>query len=591
MNINGFFNDLNLTKKDVPYILLLIFLTSIPITLKFTNPHILHGYDVSIYVFNSIKLSGVHTNFNIDPKYLFLTPILSFLTSILIRLGVDYFISWVLIIGLFELVATISFYVFLKNRFNCLLSLAGGIFLIVTSNSLYILLLTLTDIAAIGLTILTLTFFIAGVNKNPKFYILTAITFILSFFTRYATGFILPLMIFYYLSRHDFFIGLDNFISNRKEFKSRMTSYLKSSDFKFLIISLGLTLVLFYLFCRSLISLDSNLGFISQTQNSVTGFNTPQDIYYSTNSYYYITRFKDGLFNKTVRLFGIRFIYIVFSILIIGFMLKFYNLIKNIDFIKEIYNNRYTFKTKYLNVFLIISLFILCALMYLMRHSNTIYVMIFFFIAFTICLSFINRLYINKENYSLTLLMICMFCAYFLFFSLINIKVHRYIITTYPAFIYLFLLSVEEIFTDINYNFIPLKEKYLTKAFRFEFDKNMKSNIERALVLLFILFLVVNSVNAMTNYEFSQRSYDIQDMSDFIIDYDPSYQSKDFITLNNYFRYFELDLDKQIDFINDWESDNITTYNATYIILNDTISDPNYNSIHQVGIFTLYEHV
>ena len=119
----------------------------------------------------------------------------------------------------------------------------------------------------------------------------------------------------------------------------------------------------------------------------------------------------------------------------------------------------------------------------------------------------------------------------------------------------------------------------------------MKSNIERALVLLFILFLVVNSVNAMTNYEFSQRSYDIQDMSDFIIDYDPSYQSKDFITLNNYFRYFELDLDKQIDFINDWESDNITTYNATYIILNDTISDPNYNSIHQVGIFTLYEHV
>ena len=129
------------------------------------------------------------------------------------------------------------------------------------------------------------------------------------------------------------------------------------------------------------------------------------------------------------------------------------------------------------------------------------------------------------------------------------------------------------------------------KPFKFEFGKNMKSNIERALVLIFILFLVVNSVNAMTNYEFSQRSYDIQDMSDFLMDYDPAYQSKDIITLNNYFRYFELDLDKQIDFINDWESDNITTYNATYIILNDTISDPNYNSVHQVGIFTLYEHV
>lgn len=187
--------------------------------------------------------------------------------------------------------------------------------------------------------------------------------------------------------------------------------------------------------------------------------------------------------------------------------------------------------------------------------------------------------------------MICMFCAYFIFFSLINIKVHRYIITTYPAFIYLFILSVEEIFADINYNFIPLKEKYLTKPFRFEFDKDMKSNIERTLVIIFVVFLVVNSAYTISNYEFSQKCYEIKDMSDFIMDYDPSYQSKDIITLNNYYRYFELNLDKQIDFVNDWESDNITTYNATYIILNDTISNPNYYSVHQVGNFTLYEHV
>lgn len=312
----------------------------------------------------------------------------------------DYFFSWVLVTGIFELVASISFYVLLKNRFNCLLSLTGGIFLIATSNTLKMLILSLTDVAAIGLAILTLTFFIAGVNKNPKFYILTAITFILSFFTRYTTGFILPLMIFYYLSRHDFFIALDNLISDRKEFKSHMISYLKSQDFKFLIISLVLTLVLFYLFCRSIISLDSHLGFISQTQNSATGFSDTHDIYFSTNTFYYITRFKDGIFNKTVSLFGIRIIYIVLSILIIGLALKFYNLIKNMDFIKEIYNNSYTFKTRYLNAFLIISLFMLCALMYLMRHSNIIYVMIFFFIASTICLSFINRLNINKEYYS-----------------------------------------------------------------------------------------------------------------------------------------------------------------------------------------------
>lgn len=593
MNINCFFKDMNLNKKDAPYILFLIISTLILITLNCLEHHPLHGYDVSIYVLNSIKLSGVPINFNIDSKFLFLSPTLSFLASLFIKTGADYFFSWVLVIGIFELVASVSFYIFLKNRFNCLLSLTGSIFLIATYNTLKILILSLTDVAAIGLSLLTLTFFIMGVNKNPKYYILTSITFILTFFIRYTTGFILPLMFFYYLSRHDFFITLDNFISDRKEFKSNLIKYLKSPDFKFLLISAALTLLLFYLFSKTLINLDSQLGFISQTKNSVTGFKQNHDIAYSINTFFYISNYKDGLLNKHASLFGIRIINIVFSILIIGLMLKIYNFIKNKEFIKQLYNNRYTFKTRYLDVLLFISLFILFCLMYIMRHNNIICVILFFLIAFTICLSFINRLnIINKENYSLTLLMICMFCVYFIFFSLINIKVNRYIITTYPAFIYLFMLAIEEIFTVINHNFIPLKEKYSTNSFKFEFDKkNIKSNIERTIVFIFILFLLVNSVYTITNYEFSQRPYDINDMSDFIIDYDHSYQSKDIITLNNYYRYFELNLNKEIDFINDWEIDNITAYNSTYIILNETISNPNYYNVHQEGNFILYKHV
>ena len=63
------------------------------------------------------------------------------------------------------------------------------------------------------------------------------------------------------------------------------------------------------------------------------------------------------------------------------------------------------------------------------------------------------------------------------------------------------------------------------------------------------------------------------------------------ITLNHYYRYFELNLDKQVDFIPDKEVSNITDSDATYIILNDNLSNPNYHLIHQEGDFTLYQHV
>ena len=592
MSINDFFKDMNLSKEDVPYILFLTITTSILIILACFNPNkILHGYDVSIYVFNSIKLSGASLNFYIDPRYLFLSPVLSLPAALLIKMGIDYFLSWALVIGLFHLIAAFSFYIFLKNRFNCLLSLTGAVFLIATTNALNILILSLTDVAAVGLSILTLVFFIAGVNKNPKYYLLASLTFILAIFTRYTAGFTLPLMFFYYLSRHDFFINFDNLISDRREFKNNLIGYLKSSDFKFLLISVAFTILLFYLISKALVSLDSQLGFISQTKSSVTGFKTNHDPYNSADSFFYFLRYKNGLLGKNYSFMGIRIVYLVYSIMIVGLILKVYNLVKNREFIKKIYNDRYAFKTRHLNIVLFASLFVLLGLMYILRHNNTIYVILFFLIAATICLSFLNRLNIDKYNYSLTFLVICMFCVYFIFFSLINIKVHRYIITTYPAFIYLFILALDEIFSVINNKFTPLKDKYLTKAFKFEFDKNTKNNIERGILLLFIIFLLVNSASAINSYEYSPEGHDINDLCDFIINYDPSYQSKDMITLNHYYRYFELNLDKQVDFIPDKEVSNITDSDATYIILNDNLSNPNYHLIHQEGDFTLYQHV
>ena len=119
MSINDFFKDMNLSKEDVPYILFLTITTSILIILACFNPNkILHGYDVSIYVFNSIKLSGASLNFYIDPRYLFLSPVLSLPAALLIKMGIDYFLSWALVIGLFHLIAAFSFYIFVMDYCN-----------------------------------------------------------------------------------------------------------------------------------------------------------------------------------------------------------------------------------------------------------------------------------------------------------------------------------------------------------------------------------------------------------------------------------------------------------------------------------------
>ncbi|WP_407414716.1 hypothetical protein [Methanobrevibacter sp.] len=593
MSYKNFFTDINLKKKDIPYLSLLFIATLILVILASFNPNkVPQGYDLSIYLFNSIKLAHANVNFSISSYSLFLSPTLCFLASLFIRLGFDYFHSWILVIGIFEIIAAFSFYIFLKNRFNCLLSLTGAILLITTTYTLKILMLSLTDMASIALSTLAFVFFIAAVNKNPKYYILSSIIFILALFTRYTSGLVLPLMIFYYFSKHDLFVNLDNLISDRQKFTSDLKNYLKSPEFKYIIISIVLALVSFYLIYKTLANIDAHLGLISQVTNSVSGFqSSTHDSYYSENSLFYILRYPNGIFNKNSSLFGIRFIYVIFSLIFIGFLLKIYNLFKNREFVKEVYCNRYRFKTKFFDGFLLVFLFLLIGLIFLVKKDNVIFTMTFFLVASVICVSFLNRLNINDDNYSLTCLAICSFCIYFLFFSLINIKLHRYIITTYPAFIYLFILALEEIFSVINYNFIPIKDKYLTNdGFKFEFDKNTKSKIESIILILFFLILVLNSVNAINSYEYSQEYCEIVDMSNYLIKYDSDYISKDITSSIKYYKYFELNLDKEINFVKEKEIGNTTKFNSTYIILKKNINIPDYYIVHQEGDFNLYRH-
>lgn len=119
--------------------------------------------------------------------------------------------------------------------------------------------------STIGLTIWTLIFFIAAMNKNHKYYLIALPLLVLSFFTRYLTILILPAILFYFFTKHDFLQGLDNLISDRKSLKKSIKNFIKSDELKSIIKGLIISIILIATFLIVISYFVTNLSFFSQS--------------------------------------------------------------------------------------------------------------------------------------------------------------------------------------------------------------------------------------------------------------------------------------------------------------------------------------
>ena len=615
-----FSKDMNINKRDFPYILFLLIFSLLITTqmIIFNNQIGIYCSDVFIYLLNSLNFTGVNINAN---GSMYLSPIICFITSLFFRAGYVNINAIYIVTGIFAIIGILGFYILLKYNFNKILSLIGSILLFSLSLNLLWLANGTLDIPAIGLTIWTMIFFILSVDKDSKYYLIALPLFVLSFFTRYTAVLILPAMIVYFLGKHDIFTGLDNLISDRKALKKQLTGFLKSKELKNILKALIISLILLALFLIIIYSFSNSLNFLSQSSAVNSGFKTRTiDTAYTTNTFFYITNFLNFLFagkitfykniptlyNPTLTSYLVMFITILG--LILGLTTKFknkklrktnlnglsdyksknneietYETSKTKDYktkeikipentVKKVVEKPEDFKTK--NFFLALKLIFIVTLIFSILSFNKISSTI------TILLTTLDIIILSEllkkyeiKNLNYNLMMLTWFVVYLISFTYINIKVNRYILTLMPAFIYFFTLGLYYIEKQLDFNFKIFKRQI---------------NTSQILAIVLIVIFIFSAFNFTSTVTVDDNIKSPQIISEYLKHYDPDYQSKEIGVYNK--RPFSWFLKMNLFGITKENRNYLINSNITYYMANEKVNNlTNYHLIKNEGNLYLYE--
>ena len=563
-------DDLNISRNDFFYLFILT-VFSILITYTLINFNQVLGIycsDVFIYLSNSLVFAG----YDSSVIYLYLSPVICILTAILFKLGVLSEISLYIVTGIFCIFANIGIYVLLKNKFSSLVSLCGAFLFGSFSLSLLWWANGTLDVPAVALSIWTIIFTILAVDKDSKYYMIAIPLFVLAVFTRYTALFLLPLILLHYLSKHDFFTNLDLLIVNRQEFSKKLKSYIKSEEFRNILKSCAIAFVLVVLFSATILAYGSSLSFLTQSSTFASGSKGEViDNAYTTDTLFYLHDFPNFLYSDYVNFDNVIpvlngsnpmsfFLIGLFAIGILLFVYKLINVKK-----KELSKHRH----------LVGILFVaLLAISILCFKINSIITISIILIDLVILFSFFRKIGIDREIYSTDILMLAWVLVYFIFFTFLNIKVNRYIITVFPAFIYFVIYALNEILD-------------LSKKFKFfEFKKQNLLNIIPIILIIFCIFSAFAFTSTVHyNEDFNKNKV----IADYLTEYDSDYMSKDVAVFHQ--RSYNWFLKKYTIPITDDQLDYLESSNITYYISDDNFNLSNYTIIYQKEGLYLYERI
>ena len=570
MLFKNILDDLNISKNDFFYLAILT-VFSILITyslIRFNQALGIYCSDVFIYLSNSLVFAGYESSI----LYLYLSPVICILTAILFRLGFLSELSLYLITGIFCIFANIGIYVLLKNKFSSLLSLCGAFLFGSFSLSLLWWANGTLDVPAVALSIWTIIFTVLAVDKDSKYYMVTIPLFVLAIFTRYTALFLLPLILLYYLTLHDFFINLDLLIRDRQEFSAKLRSYLKSEEFRNILKSFAIAFILVVLFSASILAYGSHLSFLTQSSTFASGSKGEViDNAYTTDTFFYLHDFPNFLFADNVSFDDVIPVlngfnpmsFLLIGLFAIGLLLSAYQLIKA--------KRKEDSKCNYLVWIIFV---VLLAIAILSFRFNSLITITILLVDFVVLLSYFKKAGVDREIYSMNFLMLAWFLVYFIFFTFLNIKVNRYIITVFPAFIYFAIYALNEILD-------------LSKGFKFlEFKKQNLLNLIPIILIAFCIFSAFTFTSTVHyNEDFNRNKV----IADYLTEYDSDYMSKDVGVFkqrpyNWFLRMYTIPVtDEQLDYL---ESSNIT-----YYISDGNFNLSNYTMIyHKEGLY-LYERI
>ena len=583
------FKDFNLDKKDSIFLIVVAIYTLITLSIRI-NTHMvggLHSPDVSIYLMNALSYAKMDYYHIADPANLYYSPLICMLTAVLFKLGIEFKLSILLITALFCFVGPFGLYILLKNKFSRLLSLAG----VILYSSFSIVVVNLSggyiDVPAVSMGIWIMVFLILAVNKNPKYFLVLTPLFILGFFTRYTVGFTLPVIVLYYMINRNFMSWIESLLYDRKAFKEKTVNYLHSSEFKYIVFSIVIAIIIFAIICSIILMYGGSLSFIGQSQQSLNtdGF-TNKTANYVPNTIFYFKHFRYILFNINIPFNGV-FAYFTYLLVLAGVAVKGINAVRNLNLIKSLRKNKISFKNprfelllKIILVLSVVGFFVGFRLM-----KNNMVANISLFIMFFILFSLFEKYGINKNRQALNLLFVSWFAFYIVFITIYPIKVYRYALPLLPPFVYFVIWGLDCVL-DVLSNGFDDETGFMEKVKEFKINKHSK--IANVIPIIFMVLLMVMAVSYILPLETGDFSNDLVDATDYIMDHDGDYRSKGVIAPYRFASISQWYLQTNVTSVTAKE---IGSMNATYLITDQTVNETNYKLTEKFGMINLYTHV
>ncbi|WP_405294783.1 glycosyltransferase family 39 protein [Methanobrevibacter sp.] len=582
--------------------LIFLFCFSIALTVIMTKFHMGRGAfssDVSVYLAGALDLADLNVNHISDPVWIQNSPVILFLTSLFFRLGYVNAYAIIYVSAFFGIVGIFGLYTLLRRVFTPLLSLSGSILYSSLSLTLFYYANGMLDVPAVAMLLWTLVFTIAAVDKDPKYYILVAISFSISFFIRFTNAFIFILIILYILKKYDVINLIECLFHDRGAFKSKIISFVKSRELKWMVLAVGVSFSIFMIVFQVLLSHNVQIGYFSFAQGSLGGYHDHVGAAFKPDKWFFVKHFLKLLSCNHI-VFGKVFLekfkqpsflaYLIMGILASGLILKGINCLKNINFFK---NNleKLEYRNNYSRGILILSMIFLIILARFSFKITYLYAIICFFAVFVILMSLMRELPIDKDKFSFSILCVALFLFYFLVVSFIDIKCVRYILPAFPGFVYLVIYSFDYICEFIRDGFDDndtLLKKLNKESIASKSDFRIK--LSKAVPIIFIIVCLFFAFNFTNTVEVNENGVQIIELCDFIKEYDPDYQSKEIITLWD-IRYFEWYLNKDIDKLGE-DVDELDPDKYDYVItFEGPYKDDNYRKVHSIGYYYLNERI
>ncbi|MFM5882075.1 glycosyltransferase family 39 protein [Methanobrevibacter gottschalkii] len=521
------FKEFNINRKDKYYLIAILIFSAILVGyyINFNNAIGISCSDVYIYLINSLYYTGEKVNIT---NFIHISPVVCFLTSLFFRVGFVDKLAIYIVTGFFAIIGNIGFYLLLKKFFNEELSLTGTI--LYSSFSLYLIWLAngTLDIPATGVIIWIALFTMIAVRENPKYYQYLIPLMVIGLYTRYTVILTLPAFFLFYVLENGFKIKPEDW------------KYIKRGIIIATIIAITVFLIVFTMG-------NGRFDAASQMANGVKGTNgeltdpayNPDSSYYFMNYINYISN-SHTVFEINPTLYSPTILaYAIYALLFIGAGFWLYDH-KKVNFRK----------TDAISIIIILMGIISFTRVTSVITSILIYIGIY--------------LLARDREYNDGVFMLGWILANAIFLSFNIVKVNRYIIPTFPPFIFFVLTAIETIHAHvkINKNMIPL-----------------------ALIVLF----VIQAFAFTATVEPTDKYMSPEEISNYIIDSNPDYEN---MTIGVYnIRPYSWWLGSNTIGIPSSHQSEIEQSNISYYIVNKPMDNlTNFTEIKNINELYLYKN-